>query len=107
MTWGFMMDKIKFRKAKVTIVNRYATIESENGATFQLPSAFVTPEEVFHLDEGDDVLIYIEEGHEDIPPVILVVPYMEGGLSITLKPDDGEYLIEEIRMITKEDLDDL
>lgn len=96
--------KLKLWKAKVVEVYRYATLELENGTSFQLPATYAAEEDMYHLDQDDEVLIHIDEEKN----VLLVVPFKEGGLSISLKPDGGdEYLIEEVKAISKEELNDL
>lgn len=96
--------KLKLWKARVVEVYRYATLELENGTSFQLPATYAAEDGMYHLDQNDEVFIHVDEEKN----VLLVIPFEEGGLSISLKSDGGdEFLIEEVKAISKEEFDDL
>jgi len=103
-----MTDELHFRKATVIETSRVATIKLQTGKTFNLPVAYATEDEMYHLDQGDEIFICMDEvSGNTLPPVLMIVPYQNGGLSISLLPDDEEYIIDNVYMISKEELDDI
>jgi len=94
---------IKFQKATVVAVGRRATLKIGKDTTFELPAAYATEDEIYNLDEGDSVFIHTSEDET----ILLVIPYHGGGLQVLLSSQDDGYEITEIKMITKEELNDL
>jgi hypothetical protein len=106
------MSQIRLRKAVIeTISDTSANVKLENGSTFSIPHSFVADDVVYAFDEGDEVFIYVDEitKSSDLPYVIIATPTEEGGLSVSMAGDDqGEhYIINEIKYMTKEEINDL